>query len=385
MGSNRLNYGFGCAFLALAWTIGCGEEAPGTSSGFIQQPMAGATGGSLAGQGGAGGIAGAGAGGVAGTIAGVGGAGGFGGAGGAAGMIAGSGGGGASGMTGGAGAGGAGGAMAGAGGAGGMGGEGGEAGTMAGAGGGGGPGMMSAGCGKSDTPGSGTFTIDVAGLEREYIVKIPSGYDPSHAYRLIFTWHYLGGSAAGIAGGFGGGYYGLESRSAGSAIFVSPEGIDAAWPNTGGRDVAFGRAMVDWMRENYCIDNDRIFSTGFSYGGIMSNTAGCAMGDIFRAIAPMAGSGPRSFGGGGCMGEVAAIIFHGQSDNVVSFASGQGSRDHWVEANGCDSTTTPGSPSQCVEYNGCNDGYPVIWCEYPGGHTQPSIGADATWAFFEQF
>jgi poly(3-hydroxybutyrate) depolymerase len=366
--------------LALAWTMGCGEQAQGTGGGFIQQPMAGTTGGSVAGQGGTGGIAGGGAGGAAGTIAGIGGVGGVGGSGaggtsgvgGAAGMIVGSGG-----MTGGVGgAGGQAGTMAGAG-------AGGEAGTMAGAG--GGPPMMSAGCGKSDTPGSGTFTIDVDGLEREYIVKIPSGYDASRAYRLIFTWHYLGGSAAGIAGGFGGGYYGLESRSEGSAIFVSPEGIDAAWPNTGGRDVAFGRAMVEWMRENYCIDNERIFSTGFSYGGIMSNTAGCAMGDIFRAIAPMAGSGPRSFGGGGCMGEVAAILFHGQSDNVVSFASGQSSRDHWVEANGCDTTTTPGSPSQCVEYNGCNDGYPVIWCEYPGGHTQPSIGADATWAFFERF
>lgn len=293
-------------------------------------------------------------------------------------------------MTGGAGGiGGMAGMMAGSGGVGGeaggvagTGGVGGEAGGMAGTG---GAPAMSAGCGKSDTPGSGTFTIDVDGLEREYIVKIPDGYDASHPHRLIFTWHYLGGSAAGIAGGFGGGYYGLESRSNGTAIFVSPEGIDAAWPNTGGRDVAFGRAMVEWMRENYCIDNDRIFSTGFSYGGIMSNTVGCQMGDVFRAIAPMAGSGPRSFGGGGCMGEVAAILFHGQSDGVVSFASGQGSRDHWVEANGCDDATMPSSPSQCVEYTGCNDGYPVVWCEYPGGHTQPSIGADATWAFFERF
>jgi hypothetical protein len=44
-----------------------------------------------------------------------------------------------------------------------------------------------------------------------------------------------------------------------------------------------------------------------------------------------------------------------------------------------------GSPSQSVEYGGCNDGYPVVWCEYPGGHTQPSIGPDATWTFFERF
>jgi polyhydroxybutyrate depolymerase len=373
VGKLRSN-GFLCASVLLALAaFGCGE---GSEDGGGVAPMAG-VGGMTGGQGGLGGNAG--------TIS-TGGAGGMIASGGVGGMVASGGVGGSAGMmtTGGVGGGmtgGVGGMTGGVGG--GM--TGGAGGMMSTGGTGGAAPAMSAGCGKADTPGSDTFTIDVAGLQREYIVKIPSGYDPNHAYKLIFTWHYLGGSAAGIAGGFGGGYYGLESRSAGSAIFVSPEGIDAAWPNTGGRDVAFGRAMVEWMRENYCIDNERIFSTGFSYGGIMSNTAGCGMGDIFRAIAPMAGSGPRSFGGGGCMGEVAAILFHGQSDNVVSFASGQGSRDHWVEANGCSTMTMPGSPSQCVEYTGCNDGYPVVWCEYPGGHTQPSFGPDAIWTFFERF
>ncbi|MGD8859203.1 MAG: hypothetical protein PVI30_04270 [Myxococcales bacterium] len=38
----------------------------------------------------------------------------------------------------------------------------------------------------------------------------PSGYDANRPVRLIFTWHYLGGSASGIARG---GYYGLELRS----------------------------------------------------------------------------------------------------------------------------------------------------------------------------
>jgi poly(3-hydroxybutyrate) depolymerase len=216
------------------------------------------------------------------------------------------------------------------------------------------------------------------GMQREYIVKIPDNYDANKPYKLIFTWHYLGGNAAGIARN----YYGLESRAAGSTIFVSPEGIDAAWPNTGGRDVNFAKAMVDWMRTNYCIDNTRIFSTGFSYGAIMSNTVGCQMGDVFRAIAPMSGSGPRS----GCKGPVAAWLAHGTADSTVSFASGQGSRDHWVMANGCTSQTTPTEPSPCVSYQGCKDGYPVVWCENPGaGHTQPSYAPAAIWTFFSQF
>jgi polyhydroxybutyrate depolymerase len=243
----------------------------------------------------------------------------------------------------------------------------------------------SSGCGKADFPESARNTIMVGDLAREYIVKVPDGYDPSKPYKLIFAWHYLGGSAQGIAGGFGGGYYGLESMAAGSVIFVAPEGIDAAWPNSGGRDVAFAKAMVEWMRSNYCIDNKRIFSVGFSYGAIMSNTVGCQMGDVFRAIAPMSGSGPSAFGGASCKGPVAAWLSHGTSDSTVPFSGGQGSRDHWLMANGCQMTNKPTDPSPCVTYDGCMTGYPVTWCEFSGSHQQPSFGPAAIWKFFSQF
>ncbi|HET6333887.1 MAG TPA: Ricin and poly(3-hydroxybutyrate) depolymerase fusion [Polyangiales bacterium] len=246
------------------------------------------------------------------------------------------------------------------------------------------PPAMSAGCGKAMFPASARMTMDVMGLQREYIVKLPTGYDPNKPYRLIFAWHYLGGSAQGIAGGFGGGYYGLETMSAGSAIFVAPEGIDAAWPNTGGRDVNFAKQMVEFMRTNYCVDNKRIFSVGFSYGAIMSNTVGCQMGDVFRAIAPMSGSGPLS--AGQCKGPVAAWIAHGTADTTVQFTGGQRSRDTWVMKNGCTTMTMPTDPSPCVSYQGCMDGYPVTWCENQGaGHTQPSYGGSAIWKFFSQF
>ena len=238
---------------------------------------------------------------------------------------------------------------------------------------------MSSGCGATAFPGSARHDIDVSGLNREYIVKLPSNYDSSRPYKLVFAWHYLNGSASGIARN----YYGLESRAGDTAIFVAPEGINAAWPNTGGRDVAFARKMVEWMNNNYCIDQDRIFSVGFSYGAIMSNTVGCQMGDVFRAIAPMAGSGPRS--NSNCVGKVAVWLAHGNRDSVVSFSSGESSRDLWARANGCGTQTSPTSPSPCVAYQGCDDSLPVTWCEFSGAHTQPSFGPAAIWDFFSQF
>jgi polyhydroxybutyrate depolymerase len=259
------------------------------------------------------------------------------------------------------------------------------------------PAMGSSGCNAADFPASGNFMIDVAGTPREYIVKIPTDYDSSKPYKLVFAWHGLGGSAEQIANGLRGGYYGLEARAMGSTIFAAGQGLQtsnsvgsgAGWPNTGGQDVAFVKALYERLRGEYCIDETRVFSTGMSYGGIMSNTLGCQMGDVFRAIAPMAGSGPR----GNCTGQVAVWMTHGNTDTVVPFDStvmggfsgGVQSRDFWAMANHCDTTTTMVGPERCVAYEGCDDGHPVHWCEFDGGHTIPSYASEAIWKFFSQF
>jgi poly(3-hydroxybutyrate) depolymerase len=240
--------------------------------------------------------------------------------------------------------------------------------------------VPSTGCGKTDSPGSGRdFSIDAAGMQRDYIVAAPSGYNPNTPHKLFFTWHYLGGSASGIAAS---GYYGLQARAGSNAIFVSPQGLNAGWgsPN----DVPFARAMLAWFKENYCIDESRIFSAGFSYGAIMSNRVGCELGDQFRAIAPMSGSGPGFGGRATCMGQVAAWISHGMSDNVLSFSGGESTRDIWVAGNHCGTETSPAG-NGCVAYQGCDEGYPVTWCALSGGHVQPSFGSSAISEFFAQF
>lgn len=363
MGTARVSGTVIACLLVLSWT-GCASD----SDDDAQAAVGGAAG--TAGAGGTGG-----AGGVAGMImsGGIGGTGGIGGAGGTDGL---------------SGTGGAGGA-GGVGGTGGTGGDGGMSGT-----GGAAPGEGSMGCGNASPPADGMQMIDVDGLNREFITAVPDDYDPNKPYKLVFAWHGLGGTAQRIASGFGGnGYYGLQAKAMGSAIFVAGQGLDTSnavgsgpgWDNMGGRDVAFTRKMLEYMRTNYCIDNERIFSLGMSYGGIMSNTVGCALGDDFRAIAPMSGSGPFAFGGTSCTGQVAAWLSHGNMDDIVKFSSGEGSRDHWVEANHCSSSSMPQGSNGCVAYDGCDDGFPVIWCEFDGGHTVPSFASAEIWAFFSQF
>jgi hypothetical protein len=57
-----------------------------------------------------------------------------------------------------------------------------------------------------------------------------------------------------------------------------------------------------------------------------------------------------------------------------------------VESNGCTTQTKSVDPSPCVEYQGCQAGYPVVWCVRPGDpHAIPSFGAAAIARFFQQF
>jgi len=233
---------------------------------------------------------------------------------------------------------------------------------------------------------SGDRSIDVDGAQRDYILDVPPDYDPNTPYRLIFGWHWRGGSASDVANGsFGGGqFYGLKSLANGTAIFVAPDGIDDGWANTGGRDIAFARAMIDFFQANLCIDTARIFSAGFSYGGMMSDAIGCDMADVFRAIAPMAGA---LYSGCNRSNDqpVAVWMSHGTSDNVVPIEDGRTALDVFLGKNGCSDQTSPVEPSPCVAYQGCAAGYPVHFCEFDGGHTSPSFASSAIWSFFSQF
>jgi len=239
--------------------------------------------------------------------------------------------------------------------------------------------IPSAGCGSAPTVQSGRLNIDVAGTTREYILALPQNYDETHPYRLIFGWHWRGGNAQAVANDF----YGLQALAKGSAIFVSPEGIDSGWANTGGRDIAFLDAMLARFEGQLCIDQSRIFSTGWSYGGMMSLAIGCARADVFRAIAPM--SGALYSGCEDSDASIAFLGFHGTADDVVPIANGRTARDTFVERNGCQPEAAAVRDGACLRFQGCAADSPVSWCEFNGGHMPAPGSGQAIWDFFSQF
>jgi poly(3-hydroxybutyrate) depolymerase len=226
--------------------------------------------------------------------------------------------------------------------------------------------------------------LSVNSKDRTYYVQLPSAYSSSTPAPVIFQFHPWGGNAEQAMT-----MYQLNSKIT-NAIYITPQGLDAGgngpgWANSGGEDIAFTKAMLADVEEKYCVDTSRIFSTGFSYGGMMSFAVGCEMSDVFRAIAPMSGSLYSDFNCKGTGPHIAMWGSHGLSDDVVPIADGRAARDKILQQNHCGTTTVPVDPSPCVSYQGCDSGYPSTWCEWDGKHGIPSFASASIAAFFKQF
>ncbi|MEJ7729562.1 MAG: Ricin and poly(3-hydroxybutyrate) depolymerase fusion [Polyangiaceae bacterium] len=257
--------------------------------------------------------------------------------------------------------------------------------TGAGATGGGGGAVASPGCGKASPTGvDADGSITVGGEARSFVLSVPDSYDPDTPMPLVFAWHGAGGE-----GSLARLYFGVEEASGGAAIFVYPDGLvvqpqnASGWDlESDGKDVALFDALLEQLSNDYCIDGARVFATGHSFGGYMSNTLGCARSSVLRAIAPVAGGGP--FGGGCDPGSLSAWLAHGTNDPTVDIAQGESSRDHWLDHASCSSSSQPATPEGCVEYDGCSMER-VVWCTHDEGHNWPDLAPDGIWGFFASF
>lgn len=240
----------------------------------------------------------------------------------------------------------------------------------------------SAGCGSAATLATGEQTLMSDGVERRFWLEMPAGYDRNKAYPVIIGLHWRDGSATEVR--TWGNFFGLKPLYGNNAIFIAPEGLDKGWANPGGRDIRFMRALISKVQQATCTDPKRVFATGFSFGGMMSNAIGCEMGDVVRAVAPMAGS--LWSGCGTSSNRVAAIFVHAKDDNAVPYSAGEEARNTFIARNSCSATTTAIGSNGCVEYQGCTTDKPVVWCGTPtGGHWYPNFSAAETKAFFDRF
>jgi poly(3-hydroxybutyrate) depolymerase len=250
--------------------------------------------------------------------------------------------------------------------------------------------VPSQGCGAGTTPpASGMGSFDVGGKSRDYILRLPDGYDGTTPMRIVFAFHGASGSAVQVDNGDPpndgleptGPYYGIKEHADDHTIFVAGQAA-GTWADS---DVDYVKALVAKFEAELCLDESRLLATGFSMGGIMTLRVACKMSDVFRAVAPMSCSLSASNCGTG--GEhIAYWSSHGEEDTTINISNGEAARDEFAKRNGCSmDDPAPSGSDGCVSYQGCDEGYPVNWCPFTGIHEPPPFSGPAIWAFLSQF
>ncbi|MCF0222734.1 MAG: feruloyl esterase [Fibrobacter sp.] len=257
--------------------------------------------------------------------------------------------------------------------------------------------------GKEYQSGDHKMSVNVGGKSRTFIMHVPSAYKGDKPVPLVIDYHPIGGSGQGQLSGTT-----YKAKT-------DPEGVISFYPDgTGGKsmmgagwnvgpccsnddDVAFSYEMINYAKEKLCIDTKRIYGTGFSMGGGMSNHVACMMNDVFAAVAPAA-MDLNITNSAQCKKTrpISVIMFRGTNDNVCRYQGGDsGFNDglnflgaeknfkFWADFNEC-----TGSPSKnsngCDEYSNCKDGTKVVLCTKQGGGHEQGDGS-VGWPFLKQF
>ena len=146
------------------------------------------------------------------------------------------------------------------------------------------------------------------------------------------------------------------------------------------RDLKLVDVALASLRATYNVDDDRIYATGFSNGGMFAYLLWAERPGVFAAYAPVAGrlrpsvrpTQPRP-------------LFHvaGERDRVVSFADQEAAITIAIEVNGVGTTTTgtTGCGDGCTIY-GAGMSAPVMTWIHSGGHVYPRGTAERIVSFF---
>ena len=123
--------------------------------------------------------------------------------------------------------------------------------------------------------------------QRSYRLFVPPGYDGHRRLPLVLDLHGSGGNASGQARTSG--LEGLSAAEPSSSRRSKPRAAVGTFPVQQDRanDVAYVSDVIDHVAAQLCMDETRVYATGFSGGGRMTSLLGCALGSRLAAIAPV--------------------------------------------------------------------------------------------------
>jgi polyhydroxybutyrate depolymerase len=228
----------------------------------------------------------------------------------------------------------------------------------------------------------------VDGLEREALVVLPST-SPKTKLPVIFAFHGHGGNMH-----FS--FRGMNFQDFWpDAIVVYPQGVPTpgivldlegkkpGWQREpgqfGDRDLKFVDAILATLRQKNSIDENRIYATGFSNGGLFTYLLLSQRPNVFAAFAP---------GGAALLRSVPLTVprpllhYGGQTDQLAKFPRQQQTIEQVRKFNDCAEQGEPCGPN-CTLYRSSKSA-PVETFIHPFGHIYPPQVTPVIVKFFQE-
>jgi polyhydroxybutyrate depolymerase len=261
---------------------------------------------------------------------------------------------------------------------------------------------------RAASSGSSKGQITSGGVTRHYILHLPVDYQAGFALPLVINFHGYDSDSKEEEN-----LTGMSAKAdRENFIVVYPDGLNSAWNDgpgaDGQRDQQFVRDLIAYLESQYSIDPKRIYATGISNGGGMTNRLGCDLADTIAAIAP--DSGAYNFWQD-CHPSrpVPVLAFHGLDDNLVPYTGGTPASMEppipdwamaWATRDGCNPTPATATPVEGVTvqtWSDCQGNAQVILYtlanhghSWPGSPTMPKAitsqavnATDLMWEFFK--
>lgn len=227
----------------------------------------------------------------------------------------------------------------------------------------------------------------VGGVEREALVYIPASAK-QNATPVVFVFHGHGGNMYNILRGKD-----LDKLWP-EAIIVSPQGLNTpgqltdpkgelpGWQSGAGnmndRDLLFFDAMLKTLREEYKIDDKRIYATGHSNGGGFTYLLMEARNEVLAAAAPSAASAVRALPR---IKPKPMMHIIGEKDPLVLPQWQEATITGMLKVNSCSKEGRPYATDATIYAS--DTGNPVIIYKHKGGHVFPQEAVTVVIQFFK--
>ncbi|MEC9117670.1 MAG: alpha/beta hydrolase-fold protein [Planctomycetota bacterium] len=177
---------------------------------------------------------------------------------------------------------------------------------------------------------SSKIRIEHAGLQREYRIHLPKNTEDKERLSLVICLHGGGGNAENFSAM---GMSDVADRH--GFIVVYPNAINGHW-NDGREserfvqhdrtidDVSFLIAVVEEVIQKHNVDRTRVFATGMSNGGFMSQRLAMERADVFSGVGIIAASMAKPLKAKFEPSQPVSMLFmNGTEDKIVPYEGGE--------------------------------------------------------------